>query len=178
VEFKLTSEDVIHAFWIPALGGKVDMIPGRQTRLKLLPLKTGEFRGVCAEYCGEAHTQMAFTVKVVSREEFDLWLAAQREPARTRDAVQAAGLELFLSRGCGACHAIRGTAASGVVGPDLTHVGSRSSIGAGWLPNDIDNFRYWLRETKSIKPGVEMPQFDFLSEAELQLLAEFMEGLQ
>jgi cytochrome c oxidase subunit II len=178
VEFKLSSEDVIHAFWIPALGGKIDMIPGRHTRLKLLPLKTGSYRGVCAEYCGEAHTQMAFTVRVVSREEFDRWINGQREPVQAAVIEAHPGWQVFRTRGCGACHTLRGTIANGVVGPDLTHVGSRGSIGAGWLENDVENFKRWLMKIKSIKPGVEMPQFDSLTEVELQQLAEFLEGLQ
>ena len=178
VEFKLTSEDVIHSFWIPALGGKVDMIPGRRTRLKLLPVKVGIYRGVCAEFCGEAHSQMGFTVKVVTADEFRVWRDAQRLPVVVKDSIQKEGLQLFLSRGCGACHTIRGTVADGVVGPDLTHVGSRSSLGAGWLSNDVESFRHWLIHTDSIKPGVEMPQFDSLSDHDSWRLAEFLEGLQ
>ncbi len=178
IEFKLTSEDVIHSFWIPSLGGKMDMVPGRETRLKLRPLKVGTYRGVCAEYCGEAHAQMAFIVKVVEREEFERWFEQQRQPAALSGARQSEGLNLFLANGCSACHAIRGTEARGVVAPELTHVGSRSSLAAGWLPNDIEHLHQWLTTTKSLKPGVEMPQFNSLSEERSWLLAEFLEGLK
>ncbi len=178
IEFKLTAEDVIHSFWIPALGGKMDMVPGRENRLKLRPIEVGTFRGVCAEYCGEAHAQMSFIVKVVERHEFESWLANQRMVASVTTENARAGLELFLARGCGACHAVRGTDARGQVGPDLTHFGSRETIAAGWLPNELDEVHRWIRETKSIKPGVEMPQFDILSERDSLLIAEFLEGLK
>ena len=177
IEFKLTSEDVIHSFWIPSLGGKMDMVPGRENRLKLRPLQIGTYRGVCAEYCGEAHSQMSFIVKVVEREEFDRWIEQQRQPAKIANARQA-GLKIFLANGCGACHTIRGTEARGVVAPDLTHVGSRATLAAGWLPNDIDHLHQWLKETKTLKPGVEMPQFNSLSEEDVRSLAKFLEELK
>jgi len=121
---------------------------------------------------------MSFIVKVVEREEFDRWFEQQRKPAVISNARQAAGLKLFLAYGCGACHAIRGTEARGVVAPELTHVGSRASLAAGWLPNDMEHFHQWLKETKSLKPGVEMPEFSSLSEEDALLLAEFLEGLK
>ena len=125
VEFQLESPDVIHSFWIPALGGKMDMIPGRTTRLALEPTRPGVFRGVCAEYCGTAHALMAFSVVVMPKEEFDRWLdASTLDRSRTdRALVAIQGREAFLTNGCSACHAIRGTAADGVIGPDLTHRG-------------------------------------------------------
>ncbi|MEP1643961.1 cytochrome c oxidase subunit II, partial [Rhodopirellula bahusiensis] len=108
VEFKLTSEDVIHAFWIPALGGKVDMMPGRENRLKLVPNRVGTYRGVCAEYCGEAHTQMAFDVIVESREDYDAWLSRLKKPVVQGSEAASEGRQIFEAAGCGACHAIRG----------------------------------------------------------------------
>ncbi|MGH9902715.1 MAG: cytochrome c oxidase subunit II, partial [Pyrinomonadaceae bacterium] len=105
VEFRLDSPDVIHSFWVPSLGGKVDMIPGRVTRLVLKPTKTGVFRGVCAEYCGTSHALMNFYVVVQEREEFDRWLAGQAAPAEPPAEPPAArGQESFLANGCGACH--------------------------------------------------------------------------
>ena len=182
VELILTSEDVIHAFWIPSLGGKVDMIPGRQTRLKLEPLQTGNFWGVCAEYCGEAHTHMRFEVQVVSRDEFDDWLVRQAAPAQAADAGPAAatvrGRELFEQLGCGACHAVRGTSAAGQLGPDLTHVASRQYLAAGVLDNDRQGITQWLKSPEHFKPGVEMPPFDWLSDAEMDSLVEFLLALE
>ncbi len=178
VQFRLDSVDVIHAFWIPSLGGKVDMIPGRRTQLALEPTRTGTYRGVCAEYCGASHALMAFDVVVTSREEFDRWLEQQRSPAvEPTDPLAARGRDVFVSRGCGACHTIRGTTADGVIGPDLTHVGSRTSIGASLSENDAEGFRTWIAHTRSVKPEVRMPQFDTLTDDELEALAAYLKGL-
>jgi cytochrome c oxidase subunit II len=179
VEFQLESPDVIHSFWIPALGGKIDMIPGRVNRLTLEPTRTGIFRGACAEYCGTSHALMNFSVVVLEKEDFARWLAHQAEPAQEPTPPPAAhGRELFLANGCGACHTIRGTAADGVVGPDLTHVGSRVSLGGGILPNEPDAFSRWIAHTEGVKPGVHMPAFGMLPAEDLQALAVFLEGLQ
>ncbi|WP_047813651.1 cytochrome c oxidase subunit II [Rhodopirellula islandica] len=178
IEFKLKSDDVIHAFWIPSLGGKIDMIPGRENRLKLVPNRIGVYRGVCAEYCGEAHTQMAFDVMVESREDYDEWLRQQKTPAVEMSGLAKRGQRVFESSGCGACHAIRGTSSDGVVGPDLTHFGSRRSIGASVMPNNPDNLTRWVTETHRIKPGVEMPTFEVLNDAELQSLVRYLGELK
>lgn len=175
VEVLLSSPDVIHAFWVPSIAGKVDMIPGRVTRLTLEPTRTGVFRGVCAEYCGTAHALMAFDVVVLEKEEFLSWLEHQRKPiVPERDR----GLELFLANGCGACHTIRGTAADGVIGPDLTHVGSRTSLGAGILPNDADAFAHFIARPDAVKPGVLMPPFGMLPSEEVRAIAESLERLE
>ncbi|MCO8120882.1 cytochrome c oxidase subunit II [Stieleria sp. TO1_6] len=195
VEFKLTSEDVIHSFWIPSLGGKVDMMPGRTNRLKLHPTRTGVFSGVCAEFCGTAHAQMRFRVVVTDQQTFDDWLVGQaqelaerREPSANTDPADvhqsaaetqaAIGKTTFFSRGCSACHAIRGTPADGVVGPDLTHFGSRLSIGAGVLDNTPENLRLWLSDTHRVKPGVQMPDFQTLRGDEVDSLVHFLGALK
>lgn len=179
VEFSLESPDVIHSFWIPALGGKIDMIPGRVNRLTLQPSRTGVFRGACAEYCGASHALMSFSVVVLEQEDFARWLAHQAQPAPEPTAALAAhGQDLFLANGCGACHAIRGTPADGVVGPDLTHVGGRLSLGAGILPNEPDAFVRWIARTEMVKPGVHMPAFGMLPAEDLEALAVYLEGLQ
>lgn len=179
VELLLDSTDVIHSFWIPALGGKMDMIPGRRTRLVLEPSRTGTFRGACAEYCGTSHALMAFPVVVMEREEFARWLDAQRAAARTPDAAEASeGRERFFATGCPACHTVAGTEARGVIGPDLTHVGSRLTLGAGILPNEPGAFVRWIERTEAVKPGVHMPSFRMLEARELQALAAYLESLQ
>lgn len=179
VELRLESPDVIHSFWIPALGGKVDMIPGRVTRLALEPTRTGVFRGACAEYCGASHALMAFNAVVMEQGAFDRWLARQAEPARPPVGPLAArGRELFFANGCGACHTIRGTPADGVVGPDLTHVGSRTSLGAGTLTNEPAAFRQWLARTEAVKPDVHMPAFGMLPPEDLRALSAWLDGLQ
>jgi cytochrome c oxidase subunit 2 len=179
VVFHLESPDVIHSFWIPALGGKIDMIPGRRNHLTLEPTRTGVFYGVCAEYCGTSHALMRFDVAVLAPEDFAVWLTRQREPARPpAQPLAAYGQELFLANGCGACHTIRGTPADGVVGPDLTHVGSRLSLGAGSLPNDSEAFVRWIAHTEDVKPGVHMPAFGMLPSEDVQALAAYLDGLQ
>jgi cytochrome c oxidase subunit 2 len=179
VLFEFESPDVIHSFWIPSLGGKVDMIPGRRTRLTLHPTRTGVFRGVCAEYCGASHALMAFDVVVVEPAEFIQWLEAQRAPATASNSSQAAiGRERFFANGCNACHTVRGTEARGFVGPDLTHVGSRRTLGAGIIPNDVGGFRRWLEQTDRVKPGVHMPHFRMLPSEEREALATYLESLQ
>ncbi|NNJ25340.1 cytochrome c oxidase subunit II [Alienimonas chondri] len=179
VQFLLRSDDVIHSFWIPALGGKMDMIPGRENRLALTADRAGTFRGACAEYCGASHALMNFDVQTLPRQEFDAWLAAQRAPAvEPETELGAAGARLFLQSGCGACHAVRGTAADGGVGPDLTHLGGRRTIGAGMLPNDVEALRRWIRDVDELKPDVDMPAFDHLSEEELRAIAVYLKGLK
>lgn len=179
VEFVLTSPDVIHSLWIPNLGGKVDMIPGRTTRLVLEPMRNGIFRGACAEYCGGSHALMKLVVVVVERPEFEQWLARQAQPARDPAHAKAEqGEALFLETGCGACHVVRGIEARGELGPDLTHVGSRRSLAAGTLPNDTASFLRWIGHTQSVKPEVRMPAFAMLPPDELRLMAAYLDGLE
>jgi cytochrome c oxidase subunit 2 len=179
VEFRLDSPDVIHSFWIPSLAGKMDMIPGRETRLTVTPSKTGVFRGACAEYCGTSHALMSFYVVVDEPDAFDRWLAHQQTPAAMPSAPEASrGAELFLAHGCGACHVIRGTPAGGVIGPDLTHMGGRLSIGAGVLPNNFDALMHWIARTDHVKPAAVMPAYGMLPKEDLQALARYLEGLK
>ncbi len=179
VRILLESPDVIHSFWIPAIGGKIDMVPGRVNQLKLEPTRTGVFRGVCAEYCGGPHALMSFYAVVMERDDFDTWLVEQAAPAaEPAEPLEARGEELFLAHGCGACHAVRGIAADGVVGPDLTHVGSRVSLGAGILPNDQAAFVRWIAHTEDVKPGVHMPSFGMLPEEDHEALAAYLSGLR
>jgi cytochrome c oxidase subunit 2 len=179
VEFHLESPDVIHSFWVPTLGGKIDMIPGRSNRLTLEPTRTGVFRGACAEYCGTSHALMSFYVVVLEKADFAAWLEQQRGPAQPpAQPLAERGQEVFLASGCGACHAVRGTPADGAVGPDLTHVGSRVSLGAGILPNEPDAFLRWIAHTEGVKPGVLMPGFGMLPPEDLRALAVYLEGLK
>jgi cytochrome c oxidase subunit II len=179
IEFRLKSEDVIHAFWIPSLGGKVDMIPGRTTRLVLHPWRTGIYRGVCAEYCGTSHALMNFYVRVVSRSEFDEWLRSQSQPAlEPSDPIAQRGQKTFTRNGCGACHTVRGTSAAGSVGPDLTHFGSRHSLAAGVYLNESSMLTTWLRHPDHVKPAAEMPAFHVLGDEQLAELVAYLEQLK
>jgi cytochrome c oxidase subunit II len=179
VQLRLESVDVIHSFWVPALHGKMDMIPGRVNHLTLRPTRTGVFRGACAEYCGASHALMALYVEVMTRDQFERWLDRQAAPAASPvDPLAQRGHQLFFATGCGACHAIRGTDASSVIGPDLTHVGGRLSLAAGILDNEVDAFRRWLTFTEHLKPGVQMPHFGMLPREDVAALAAYLEGLE
>lgn len=175
VEFLLDSTDVIHSFWIPSLGGKMDMIPGRQTRLSLLATKPGTYRAACAEYCGTSHALMAFTAIAMEPEAFQQWLTARSAPS---PGAGSPGHDLFLRHGCGACHRVDGTEANGDVGPDLSHVGSRATLGAGILPNDEAALRSFIAHPQAIKPGSRMPDFAMLPEQDIAAIAAWLKGLE
>lgn len=178
-EFILDAGRVIHSFWIPSLGGKMDMFPGRETFVSLRPEVPGTYRGQCAEFCGASHAWMAFAAVVMPEEEFDAWLEAEAQDAAPPEgAAETRGAALFAAEGCGACHVVRGTPAVGVVGPDLTHVGTRETLGAGRLGATLDDFANWIAHTGDLKPEVEMPTYDHLTEAETRDLAAYLKGLQ
>lgn len=178
VEFSLSTRDVIHSFWVPALGGKMDMIPGRTNRLVLEPTRTGEFRGACAELCGASHALMAFTVRVVEPAEFEAWLAREAAPAAAVEPAAQAGEAAFLANGCGACHSVRGTAARGAIGPDLTHLASRPTIGAGILENSAENRAAFIARVDQIKPSARMPAYGTLPETEIAAIAAWLGTLR
>ena len=173
VQVNLKSADVIHSFWVPKLGGKMDMIPSRTNMTWLEADKVGDFRGQCSEFCGLQHANMAFSVRVLSQADFDAWWTGQLQPASASDSP---GLQTFMVR-CAACHAIRGTAAGGILGPDLSHFGSRESIAAGLLPNTKPNLVDWINNTQTIKPGVKMPELHMLA-SETEEVASYLEGLK
>ena len=176
---ELSTVDVIHSFWVPRLAGKLDMIPGHVNRLKLQADRPGVFRGQCAEFCGKQHALMAFRVVAHEPTEFEEWLAKERGPAREPDTAELQrGRDLFLSTGCGACHAIRGTPAEARIGPDLTHVGSRLTLAAGILDNHVGTFAGWIADAQGLKPGNGMPSFNVLPGRDLRALAAYLESLQ
>ncbi len=178
VEFSLKSADVLHSFWVPNLAGKLDLIPGRVNVLRVKADTPGVFRGQCAEFCGAQHAKMAFHVVAHAAPEYDAWLAAQQLPAAApRTPELAQGMALFVAH-CGACHAVRGTPAEGQLGPDLTHVGSRLSLAAGTLPNNVGTMAGWIAASQHIKPENRMPSFDRFSGEELHALAAYVASLQ
>lgn len=176
VRLKLESADVVHSFWVPRLGGKTDVIPGRVNHMAFEPTEVGVYHGRCAEYCGMQHAGMLIRVVVESPEDFQRWVANQQLPAR-EDPRQEAGRTLFFSRTCFNCHTIRGTLAQGTVGPDLTHVMSRATLAAGVIPNDPEHLEAWLKDPQAIKPGCKMPRLN-LSNSEVTSLAGYLETLQ
>ncbi|MCA1406973.1 cytochrome c oxidase subunit II [Ensifer sp. IC3342] len=175
VEFVLRSDDVVHSFWIPSLGGKMDMIPGRTNTLSVLANRAGTYRGACAEFCGTSHALMAFSAVAMMPEDFDRWLATQsRRPA----SAAAPGQDLFLRHGCGSCHRIDGTEAHGSVGPDLSHLGARETVGAGILPNTEEAIARFISEPDVLKPGTRMPSFRMLPPEEISAIANYLKGLK
>jgi len=179
VEIALVSEDVIHSFWVPALAGKVDMIPGRTNRIVIEAREPGVYRGQCSEYCGAQHSWMAFYVVALPETEYQAWLAGQAAPAAApADAFLAHGREVFLREACVTCHTVRGTTAAGTLGPDLTHVGGRRTIGAGVLENNVAALAGWIANPQRIKPGNLMPDTHTLSGEELRALAAWLGSLQ
>jgi cytochrome c oxidase subunit 2 len=178
VELLLHGNDVIHSFWVPSLAGKTDIIPGRVNRMVIQADRPGIYRGQCAEYCGMQHALMAFDVIVLPRADFDAWLSRLAQPAREPLTPQLReGRDLFGSLGCGACHAVRGVA-EGRLGPDLTQVGARRSIGAGTLPGGVGNIAGWIASSQHLKPGNAMPSFDQLEGRHLRALAAYLESLK
>lgn len=171
-EFALISPDVIHSFWIPVLGGKLDAIPGRTNHLRLTPNTTGRFRGVCAEFCGLSHALMAFDVVVQTQGDFDDWLSRQAAPARIPDAAP------LRAAGCLACHSLRGVSDAGRIGPDLTHLASRKTIAAGMLPNTPEALGTWLTDPEAVKPGATMPGYAMLPAAELDRIITLLGELE
>lgn len=174
VQINLTSRDVIHSFWVPKLGGKMDMIPSRTNVTWLEADKIGEYRGQCSEFCGLQHANMAFNVRVLSQADFKAWWDQQLQPAT--GSPDDPGLRTFMVR-CAACHTIRGTPAGGILGPDLSHFGSRESIASDLMPNTPANLAKWINNTQTIKPGVKMPELHMLA-SETNDVTRYLEGLK
>jgi cytochrome c oxidase subunit 2 len=178
VELTLRSLDVIHSFWVPNLHGKKDLIPGQVNTLWLQADRPGVFRGQCAEFCGFQHANMALYVVAEPEDQFARWQAQQRQPApQPATDAQRKGRNVFMASSCVLCHAISGTSAGGVTGPNLTHVASRLSLGAGTLPNTRGNLAGWIIDPQMHKPGNNMPP-NLLSPGELQALLSYLEILR
>lgn len=179
LKLEIDGADVIHSFWAPQLGWKVDAVPGRANTMSLKVDTPGTYEGACAEYCGAQHAWMRIHVIAQSRNDFNAWLKQQKQPAAApADAMAKQGQQVFQSNTCVNCHTIAGSAGSGSVGPSLTHVGSRETLGAGVLNSSAANLETWIRNPQQVKPGVLMPSFNSLSDADLQALAHYLEGLK
>lgn len=178
VIISLVSADVIHSFWAPSLHGKKDMIPGRAATIELRADRAGTYRGQCAEFCGAEHALMAFLVVAQPSSEYEAWAAAQRAPANTPLGPEAQrGQQIFEKGNCAQCHTIRGSGATGALGPDLTHLASRRTIAAGPLVNSQDNLAAWIRDPGALKPATMMPA-NALAPADLHALLAFLETLK
>lgn len=179
VRLNLVSDNVIHSFWVPQLGGKRDMIPGHSNYLNIQADKAGNFFGICSEYCGGPHALMQFRVIALPPEQYTQWEAAQRLPANAPSGnIATRGADNFLKLGCGVCHNIEGTLAQGTSGPDLTHLGSRNTIGAAILEMDEHNIAQWTRHADMIKPNNKMPPYSYLQTGEIDDIAYYLARLK
>jgi cytochrome c oxidase subunit 2 len=179
VNLHLTSDNVIHSFWVPELAGKMDTIPGQPNNLQFTAEKVGRFPGRCAEFCGLQHAHMGVDVIVETPSDFGRWLARrQRVPLEPASEEAATGQLVFQREACAGCHTIRGTSAQGTLGPDLTDVGSRRLLGAGVIENTAENMQDWIRDSQAFKPGIEMPSFQSLSDRDVAALAAYLESLK
>src|SRR5499425_2848037 len=168
----LQSADVAHSFWVPQLAGKTDLIPNRENRMWIEPTQPGTYLGDCAEYCGMQHAHMLLRVIVHPAEDFEKWAMAQRQPP-VDDPQARAGRDLFFSTSCINCHTVRGTQAAGTFGPDLTHLMSRETLGAGTVPNTAEKLRAWVRDPQTIKEGCNMPDMQ-LTDTQLNQIVAYL----
>ncbi|HEY5218518.1 MAG TPA: c-type cytochrome, partial [Gemmatimonadaceae bacterium] len=174
VHLLLQSSDVIHSFWVPALAGKTQLIPGQTTRMWIEADTAGRYLGECAVFCGTSHANMRVAVIADPPPQFAAWEAQQRMPAALASAEDRT---LLSDHGCAACHTIRGTEARGVVGPDLTHVASRTTLASGIIANTHDNLVRWLSAPDSVKPGTLMPNVE-LTPQELIEMVKYLSSLR
>jgi cytochrome c oxidase subunit 2 len=174
----LDSDNVVHSFWVPELAGKVDMIPGQQNVLRFTPRTPGTYIGECAEFCGIEHARMGFVVVVQTETDFERWLTRQQLTPLPPDSESAAAGEVAFSRqACAGCHTIRGTPAQGVVGPDLTNFGNRTTIGARTVENTPGNLAAWIVDAQEMKPGALMPPIE-LSSRDVNDIVAYLESLK
>ena len=173
-----TTADVIHSFWVPQLNRKIDTIPGQNNRVGLYADRPGVYRGQCAEFCGLQHANMSFYVVAQPPQQFQAWLANMAANARAASGpALVAGQRQFMSDQCESCHAIRGTPAQGLIGPDLTHLASRSTIAALTLPNTATYLQQWIKDPQHFKPGNRMPGLN-LSQADVNSIVTYLRSLR
>ncbi|MFP5375211.1 MAG: cytochrome c oxidase subunit II [Acidimicrobiia bacterium] len=178
VVLTMRSADVIHSFWVPAVHGKIDLIPGQETHLRFEVDRVGTFAGACAEFCGIQHAGMRLRLVARPEAEFERWLARQSADAVAPSRPEhRRGLEAFQAVGCGTCHRIRGTGAAGRAGPDLTHLASRETLGAGVLENRRGQLAGWVLDAPAQKPGVLMPPQP-VPPGDLDALLDYLEALE
>lgn len=179
VDIEVVTADVMHSLWIPALHGKVDLIPGLENYIRIDASDAGSYDGQCAEFCGGQHAHMRILAVVQPREEYDAWQQAQRRPALEPETPEeVAGQRVFVSGPCGLCHQIRGTSAGGRVAPDLTHIGSRQYIAANSYPNNDAYLSAWVTHAQSLKPEAQMPDLAQFTGSQLQNLVAYLRRLQ
>lgn len=179
VDIQLRSADVIHSFWIPALHGKEDLVPGMPNMIRIEANQAGIYRGECGEFCGDQHANMGMLVVAQTPAQYAAWLADQRQPGATPTTDPAReGQQVFLNAACALCHTVRGTDAGGTYGPDLTHIGSRMSLAADTLTNNTGSLEAWITHAQSLKPGVAMPDLTQFNGVQLRDLVAYLQQLR
>lgn len=175
---KLNTADVIHDWWVPQFGNKMDLISGQDNYLWINIKSPGIYRGACSEFCGTQHAGMYIQVIAQAEEDYNEWLAHHEQNAVSINTPEIAkGAQIFQSKTCGNCHGIKGTIAKGRAGPDLTHLASRNTILTGLLTNNSENLKRWIQDPQKIKPGANMPKF-FLDRGSLEALVAYLSSLQ
>jgi cytochrome c oxidase subunit 2 len=178
VVLHITSDNVIHSFWIPQLTGKIDAIPNHHNELWFTPEEAGQYFGQCAEYCGVQHAQMRMNAIAMNPPDFQAWVQRSSNPAVPENTPLAVdGAAAFQLNGCAGCHTVAGTSATGVVGPNLSHIGSRTMIAASIMPNTDENLARWLRNPQEVKPGAGMPNLN-LRPQDIDALVEYLHSLK
>ena len=184
IRLALHSGDIIHSFWVPRLGGKQDVVPGRVNHLTLEADRPGEYAGTCVEYCGLSHANMRLKVFAHTPEGFERWVESQRaEAVRPRGGLAARGERIFQEQQCITCHTIRfeGSKAEGTTGPDLTHFASRTTFAGGIFERTDENLVEWLRDAPARKPGSKMPAGVAslgLTESDIEALVAYLQTLR
>ncbi len=175
---EMRSADVIHDWWVPQLGNKMDLIPNINNYLWLDINKPGNYIGACSEFCGAQHAWMRINVIAQTQNDFNKWLAANAsDAAKPSDTLAMTGERLFQEKTCGNCHRVKGTEATAIVGPDLTHIGSRQEILTGLMKNNEANLYEWINHPQQIKPGAHMPDFIFDKDS-VNAIAHYLSGLK
>jgi cytochrome c oxidase subunit 2 len=178
VRMEVRSGDVIHSFWVPSLSPKIDAIPDHFNEIVFQADKAGTYRGQCAEFCGLQHAHMGFLAVAETPADFQKWFNHQLEPSpENLSAEEQQGRQVFLSSPCVVCHTVRGTSAFGGLAPDLTHLASRTTIGAGLLSNTPGNLSGWITDSQRVKPGTQMPPIDIASQ-DMQPLLSYLDALK
>lgn len=172
----LEGADVIHSFWIPKLTGKQDVVPGRTNHMQFVADEPGTYWGQCTEFCGLSHANMRLRVIAHEPEEFEQWLDDQSKPASASLSGAAAdGEEIFMNT-CVSCHAVKGTDASGTIGPDLTHFATRETFAGATFENNTQNLQRWIDNPPAMKPGAQMPDYG-LSSQEIDAVVAYLQSL-
>jgi cytochrome c oxidase subunit 2 len=175
---QLEAADVIHDWWVPSLGGKMDMIPGMHNYLWVTIDKPGIYEGACSEFCGQQHAWMRIRVVAQTPADYEIWLKAHASNSlKPTDSLAKLGSALFMNASCGSCHNIRGTSANGMQGPDLTHFGSRQTMLTGMMDNTPENINKWLTDPQKVKPGAHMPRFIFGPDS-IRAITAYLKRLQ